>query len=239
MRKLVTAIFNEWIGTSTKPLTIAVLGGDSGEPELEHLSDSVITFYGIENTNDDPRFRELDLNSDSPLVLPDENYELVLCSQVIEHLYNLPQSIKLISSLVKPGGYIWLGFPASNMPHGSPEYYAAGYPVSTVIKLLPIEFEIVLSGQIGTKRNYLWTHSLREWPPLDELNHPFLYIWRTDTSLIRKIIRVLRRLCKAQIVLADNKIRVDIEWATESYLLAKRLVVNKSNLYPIMEPSSN
>ena len=96
MRKLVTAIFNEWIGTSTKPLTIAVLGGDSGEPELEHLSDSKITFYGIENTNDDLRFRELDPSSDSPLVLPDEDYELVLCSRVIKHLYNLPQSIKLI-----------------------------------------------------------------------------------------------------------------------------------------------
>ncbi len=221
MRGIVTEIFNDWVRISGIPASIAVVGGDSTDPELEHLSQSEMTFFGIENSTNDERFRHLDLNSDLSDFVPANRFDLVLCSQVVEHLYNLPQSIKVISSLVKPGGYLWLGFPASNFPHGSPDYYAAGYPVQTAVKLLPSEFEVVLSGQIGTKRNYLWTHTLREWPPIEELNQPFLFIWRTDTSLIRRTIRVLRRLRKVQIVLADNRIREDIEWATESYLLAK------------------
>lgn len=151
MRKLVTTKFNEWIESSTKPQSIAVVGGDSAEPELEHLPDSKITIFGIENANNDPRFRKLDLNSDFPYNTADEKYDLVLCSQVLEHLYNVPKALETITSFVKPGGHVWLGFPASNFPHGSPDYYAAGYPVQTAVKLLPSEFEVVLSGQIGTK----------------------------------------------------------------------------------------
>jgi hypothetical protein len=153
LRKLVNDIFNEQILQLTKPQTIAVVGGDSGEPELEQLSNSILTFYGIENVNNDPRFRELDLNSDLPYNTAHEKHDLVLCSQVIEHLYNLPHSIKLICGLVKPGGYLWLGFPCSNFPHGSPEYYSAGYPFQTVAKLLPSEFELIISGQLGSQRN--------------------------------------------------------------------------------------
>ena len=225
MRKLVTDIFNEWIESSSKPQTIAVVGGDSTEPELKHLSDSKITFYGIENSNNDPRFRELDLNTDHPHNTYNEKYDLVLCSQVIEHLYDVPKALKTIASLVKPGGHVWLGFPSSNFPHGSPEYYSAGYPFQTVAKLLPSDFELVISGQIGSKRNYLWTHTLREWPSLDELNHPIRFIWKTPASLPRKFVRTVRRLRQAHVVFINNEISHEIEWATESYLLAKRNMV--------------
>ena len=225
MRKIVTEIFNDWVRLSTIPVTIAVVGGDSTDPELALLSQSEMTFFGIENIANDERFRQLDLNSDLSDFVPANRFDLVLCSQVIEHLYNLPQSIKVISSLVKPGGYLWLGFPASNFPHGSPEYYSAGYPVQTAVKLLPSEFEVVLSGQIGTERNYLWTHLLREWPSLDELNHPIRFIWKTPASLPRKFVRTLRRLRQARVVFKNNEISHKIEWATESYLLAKRNVI--------------
>lgn len=221
MRKLVTAVFNEWLGSSTTPRTIAVVGGDSNEPELEHLADSMITFYGIENTNKDHRFRELDLNSDFPVDMRDEKYDLVLCSQVIEHLYDLPRSIGVVPGLVKAGGHIWLGFPASNIPHGSPEYFSAGYPFQTAAKLLPSGFEIIFGGQLGSKRNYLWTHYLREWPTLEELNNPIRFIWQTRTSVPRKIVRTLRRFRQAHVVFSNNKIYYEIEFATESYLLAR------------------
>jgi SAM-dependent methyltransferase len=225
VRKLVTDKFNEWIESSTKPESVAVVGGDSAEPELQLLSDSTITFYGIENTNNDHRFRKLDLNSDLPNNTAHETFDLVLCSQVVEHLYDVPKALKTIASLVKPGGHVWLGFPSSNFPHGSPEYYSAGYPFQTVAKLLPFEFELVISGQIGSKRNYLWTHTLREWPSLDELNHPIRFIWKTPVSLPRKVVRTVRRLRQAHVVFSNNETSHEIEWATESYLLAKRNVI--------------
>jgi len=109
VRKLVTDIFHEWIESSTKPQTIAVVGGDENEPELQLLSDSVITFFGIENTDNDSRFRELDLNADRPFNTAFGKYDLVLCSQVLEHLYDIPKSLKIITNLVKPGGHLWLG----------------------------------------------------------------------------------------------------------------------------------
>ena len=104
MRKIVTEIFNDWVRLSTIPATIAVVGGDSTDPELALLSQSEMTFFGIENIANDVRFRQLDLNSDLSDFVPANRFDLVLCSQVVEHLYNLPQSIKVISSLVKPGG---------------------------------------------------------------------------------------------------------------------------------------
>jgi SAM-dependent methyltransferase len=217
----VSAIFHEWLRSSSKPETIAVVGGDSTEPELEHLSDSVIIFYGIENTKNDPRFRLLDLNLDTHPVTSPDKYELVLCSQVIEHLYDLPKCLTTITSFVKPGGYVWFGFPSSNVPHGSPEYYSAGYPFQTVAKLLPPEFEILISGHLGSKRNYIWTHCLREWPSIDELNNPIRFIWRSPISLPRKIVRTLRRLRQASVVFSNNEVSYEIDWATESYLLAK------------------
>lgn len=89
---------------STIPATIAVVGGDSTDPELELLRQSEVTFFGIENNTNDERFRQLNLNSDLSDFVPTNRFDLVLCSQVLEHLLNLPQSIKVISRLVKPGG---------------------------------------------------------------------------------------------------------------------------------------
>jgi SAM-dependent methyltransferase len=221
MRKLVTAKFNDWLRTSITPRTIAVVGGDSNEPELEHLTDQLITFYGFENVNEDARFRKFDLNSDQSIDISNEKYDLVLCSQVIEHLYDLPRSIEAIAGLVKPGGHLWLGFPSSNFPHGSPEYFSAGYPFQTVAKLLPSGYEVVFGGQLGSKRNYLWIHSLREWPTVDELNQPIRFIWQTPASLPRKFVRTFRRFRQAQIVFSDNTICNEIDWATESYMLVQ------------------
>jgi hypothetical protein len=76
-------------------------------------------------------------------------------------------------------------------------------------------------GQIGSKRNYLWTHTLREWPSLDELNHPIRFIWKTPVSLPRKVVRTVRRLRQAHVVFSNNEISHQIEWSTESYLLAR------------------
>ena len=146
---------------------------------------------------------------------------MVLCSQVIEHLYDLPRSIEAIAGLVKPRGHLWLGFPSSNFPHGSPEYFSSGYPFQTVVKLLTSGNEVVFGGQLGSKRNYLWIHSLREWPTVDELNQLIRFIWQTPASLPRKFVRTFRRFRQAEIVFSDNTIVNEIDWATESYLLVQ------------------
>ena len=127
---------------------------------------------------------------------------------------------------------MWLGFPSSNVPHGSPEYYSAGYPFHTVAKLLPPEFEILISGHLGSKRNYIWTHCLREWPSLDELNNPIRFIWRSPISLPRKIVRTLRRLRQLSVVFSNTKFLMKLIGPLRAINWQKTMAVSQACLEP-------
>ena len=80
--------------------SIALVGGHIFEPELEVLKYKDLTHYGVEF---DLRVKTelFDLNISQ---IVDKNYDLVLCSQVLEHVYDVKQATENLAKLVRQGG---------------------------------------------------------------------------------------------------------------------------------------
>lgn len=225
MRDDVTDIFGAWVRDSNfKPQSVLVVGGSQSEPELQSIQSESSTFFcGIEPKGIKPeKFFFLDLEQETSEIGVSTRFDLVLCSQVLEHVSDLSRAIKLVCSLVSEDGYVFFGFPASNFPHGSPQYFSAGYPSQTVVRLLDKEFVVVIAGDIGSKKEYVWRHALREWPTRDELREPIRFIWRQPASVARRTFRIIRRLKSMWVLWIPFVPTHDIEWATESYVLARR-----------------
>ena len=188
------------------------------------LQNAHVTYFGIEQLPE-IKVEFLDLNSTLGINNWSGQFDLVLCSQVIEHIFNLPLAVDTICRLSKPKGFVWFGFPTSNFPHGSPEYFSAGYPFQTIVHFLPAQFKVVTSGQIGSKRHYLWIHTLRDWPSLAELTHPIASIWTlwiSNTGICEKFRRTKKRLRHLGLILGKNTINSELQWATEGWVLAQK-----------------
>jgi hypothetical protein len=157
--------------------SIGVLGGSSNEPELLELQkiypNCKVTYLGIKQGLQDTPFIELDLNRPAAA---GQFFDIIVCSQVLEHIWNLDNCMKILSQLVNPqNGLLWINCPASNMVHGSPEYFSAGYPHEMISKNLENhKFEIILADSVGSRRLYFFTHTLQYWPTKFELAHPLL-----------------------------------------------------------------
>jgi hypothetical protein len=129
MRWLVVSRFNQALEhLALSPSKIAIIGGSSGDPEVTLLTklypNANVTYLGIDNYGGEDSWLYLDLNKTATI---NYKYDLVVCSQVLEHIWDVSNALDLITELAKPNGFIWLNCPASNIAHGSPEFYSAGY----------------------------------------------------------------------------------------------------------------
>jgi 2-polyprenyl-3-methyl-5-hydroxy-6-metoxy-1,4-benzoquinol methylase len=160
-----------------KVSSVAVLGGSLSEPELSHLT-SKIEVFGI-----DGQGRFLDLNRPTPKDVT-EKFDLVLSSQTLEHLWNHKAFFDNLTNLCKTGGLVWVNCPASNFPHGSPDYYSAGFTSDYLnLNLIQRGFEIIHSETIASRRNYLARHSLGLWINERENRFPLRYLSRFSKPL--------------------------------------------------------
>ncbi len=173
MRWQIVEIFGNLISQVSESLdSIALVGGHIFEPELEVLKYKDLTHYGVEF---DSRVKTelFDLNISQ---IVDKNYDLVLCSQVLEHVYDVKQAIENLAKLVRQGGFLWIACPASNYAHGSPEYFSAGYTPELITNLLPLEdFEVIFAEKYGSERMYFYTHTLQRWPTQQEYKFPLRF----------------------------------------------------------------
>jgi SAM-dependent methyltransferase len=205
--------------------SIAVLGGTSKDPEVEVLKkqfpESKITYLGIENDSNDSPFSYLDLNESKEFK---ETFDFVVCSQVLEHLWNLEVAINMISELVPIDGHIWINCPTSNMPHGSPEYYSAGYtPLYLEKNFEKLGFRTLSSGSFGSQRYYKATHLLRLWSTKKEHDHPVWGYRISGRITLGKIKEMLFRMPgRFAMITWNSDVREDIDFATETYYFGKK-----------------
>jgi hypothetical protein len=201
-----------------------VVGGTQQDPEYQYLNDfnpnCSFQFFGIEEAKEN--FVYLDLNNYSKL-LP--NAELVLCSQVLEHVWNHESFFQNLSRLTSVNGYLWINVPMSNFVHGSPDYFSAGFSPDYLKKNLEkYKFEVIVNSSIGSKRYYFATHMLGIWLTEKEHANPLLgYRLQPGSTLgvMRKLFIDLAKL--TPLLFFSKKLTEAPRYATECFVLARRL----------------
>jgi len=184
---------------------ILVVGGGPGEPELRifEQGSGEIFFAGIDSDGSDENFLYLDLNLEEEI---DKTFDLVLCNQVLEHLYNPNRAFSNLERLVVPGGLLWITCPANNYRHGSPEYYSAGYSWEFLVRNLEnAGFVNIDSGELSSKRIYLYRHLLKIWPTEVQIQFPLFAYFGAQGNIFRKLFYNLKTIAYRVIIVLGNR----------------------------------
>lgn len=153
--------------------SIAIVGGSRHEPELKLLDINTenVDIFGISQGE-----IFLDVNTHSVPKAYRARYDLVLCSGVVEHIYNHDNLIKCLKDLLVDSGQIFFSFPISNMYHGSPDYFSPGFTTDFFIKSFERQGLLIEdSGSLGGERIYFFTHTLNQWPDFRLYRRPLLF----------------------------------------------------------------
>lgn len=217
MRWEVTKKFYQSISPFLEDIqSVAVVGGSSREPELailQNITELNLEIFGIDpEVWETEKFHYVDLNY--PILEQYKKFDLLLCSQVLEHLWDVKQALSNLTKLTAPGGLIWIGCPASNFPHGLPGYFSAGYQPDLIVNLLKLQkIEIITRGVLGSKRYYFLTHALQAWATIGQYRVPLFF------GLSRYYpFQILDRLSAT---FKSSKTSNLQKFATESYVLAR------------------
>jgi hypothetical protein len=222
-RALVLAEFLRYVPSlmgDKKSLHVAVIGGTPEEYELAALKkvgfEVNFKVFGIDT---DSIF--LDLNSDFPKSeLPKLQFDLILCSQVLEHTWNLDAVFRNLTHFISHDTLIWLAAPASNKFHGSPEFYSAGYTeVFIAHNFEKMGVATLQAGHIGTKRNYLATHLLPRWLSVRSHANPIFFSFGQGRFIANIYFTVKFFPWTLLLLLVSPKISNDPKFATESWFL--------------------
>ena len=214
----------QWEAPSGGELHVLVVGGSRAEPEvlaLEAMGFSIeVRVVGIGQFDDflDLNVNPMEQTSFATCALPD----LVLCSQVLEHVWNHRNFFDWMRTLCGQKTFLWLAAPAANRPHGSPDYYSAGFtPQYLAMNLKDKGFKILNNGSIGSERLYVATMTSPVW--LSVLGHHFppFESFRQRFSIKEFVTRVRKMPGMLPLVLRSPKVRNDIRYATESWVWAQ------------------
>lgn len=207
------------------PTEIAIVGGSSQDPEVKlvrlRYPEAQVIFLGIDNYGNEARWLELDLNARKKI---DNKYQLVVCSQVLEHIWNMKNALHNLAQLVQQNGYLWLNCPASNIAHGSPDYFSAGYtPEYLSANLNEYGFNSRIVGNIGSERYYKTTHLFRHWATEIEHDKPVFGYRISKPITLGKIKEMLFRLPSRLIMKTWSKhLSDDLNFATETYYFGQK-----------------
>ena len=223
MREIVTSRFESLIAPFLHRIeSVAVVGGSIEEPEvqiLRKLKTLSVTRLGIDPDCD----HHFNLNYLSKL---DLQFDLVLCSQVLEHIWDVKVGIQNLANITSPEGILWIACPASNRSHGSPYFFAAGYQPELISNLGELfGCSSLAQERIGSKRNYFFTHALRVWPTPEEARHPVSQynFARYGGGKLKKSLRFIRDLPgRIYSCFISSNVTSEIEYATETYVMLKR-----------------
>jgi hypothetical protein len=223
MRWKVVEVFTEL----TKPFvseiqSIAVVGGSANEPELEIFQNNknlVVHFYGIDSNVGSQDFTYLDLNlsPNQDNGFSNMKYDLILCSQVLEHIWDIKQGLETLAQLATNNGLIWVACPASNYAHGSPSYFSAGYQPELISNLLEKQgIKIFSKGCLGSKRYYFMTHALQIWATRNEHISPLTFGFSRyfPSQIFGRFMAIFK----------SPKITTELKYATETYVLARKTI---------------
>ncbi len=213
------------IFSTNRNLRVAVVGGYEDEPEIRALKtlgfNLEVSIFGI-----DENMYFLDLNNE-PVITQSSygDFDLILCSQVWEHIWNHESAFKNLLRLTSKGSFLWLACPASNHPHGSPSYFSAGFTSEYLsLNITKMGLAIIARGQIGTPRNYRATHVLPTWLSVRGHSFPPVYAFE-DRSVYSRILHSIKYFfTNISFLGISPAITDEIGYATESWIFAQNQI---------------
>jgi SAM-dependent methyltransferase len=225
-RQEIINVFRGAIGNEnlSKVKKVLVLGGPLNEPELQvlrEMGEYVFYFAGVEEIPDS-NWINLDLNFLKTEIK--EKFDFILCSQVIEHVWNTNSAFSNISSLLNRDGFAWVACPANNFPHGSPEYYAAGYSSEFLEVLAKFNnMEVLCSGTLSNPRVYLYRHLLNIWPTNFQLKFPLIAYFGIEGTRMKKFFWQFKTfICRMIIVTASPRYSHGVARPIETWIFCKK-----------------
>lgn len=204
-------------------MKIAIIGGKEHEPEIalikQFIAKPQITFLGIEP----PMDQYLDLNSNH-FPINATRYDLILCSQVMEHIWDHKNAFKHFENLLESKGYVYVSCPSSNRSHGSPNFFSAGFTPSFLTNHANNAKLIVqVSDQFGTKRLYNSIHLLNIWLSPRGHKFPILFCFEETKSFWKKILLPIRYLPEILLLHCSSKKLTSKErYATKTFIWATK-----------------
>jgi SAM-dependent methyltransferase len=188
-------------------LKVAILGGGPDEPEilaLERLGFfPEVTVFGIDENNE-----YLDMNQIFKEKF-DIDFDLILCSQVLEHIWCHENAFRNILHIMPSGSHVWLGCPTSNRAHAGPDYFyfSAGFTRTFLVNNLEhLGLSVIASGQLGTARFYRATHTMPVWLTVKSHMFPILHSFPGYKKGTRIAFVVRYGLRNLELFLFSNKI---------------------------------
>ena len=225
--RMVGLSFLEGFLTSGPKLqSVGIVGGSIEDLEVRILRDfyphASFEILGIELSE-----TFLDLNQGVSIT---RNFDLLLCTNVLEHVYEHQNFAKNLKSLAGESGYVWLSVPFSDMYHGAPEFYSSGYDPKYVSQLLKQQsFEIRQAVNFGSERLYLFTHLLHDWPGMIRYYHPLLGQLMWLCGLLQNprppIKRFLKSFWMRRIIVTSSSTKFDSDPlnSTTTFVIAQKI----------------
>ena len=200
-------------------LNVSLVGGSDEEPELAVLKELGyeinLTKYGIEYYE---IFCDLNKNNDIEKI----DVDLLICANVLEHIWNVENFFENINNLSNEDTLVYINCPKSNMEHGSPEYYSAGYAKEFLIKNLEFKgFSILEAGEVGTERYYKSIHLLQAWYTKKEVEAKYRFKENSMSYKLKHLMKLYNLGHYLSLSRASNDSH-DSAFMTNSYVFAKK-----------------
>ena len=213
---------------------LLILGGSVNDPEIDIVRDISgelnLQFVGIDDKfTENFRFDYLDFNNFDSSIDIGFRPDIALCTGVVEHLWNIHAMFQNFEHLLLSETLLWITFPVSQYPHGSPDWYGAGYNPEMIKRIGELfGFQSISYGHTGNRRNYLFRHVLHIWPEIGG-GVMWLYRWPLfsyiprEGSFVRKLLYQFTSI-PARIILqfSSKKSTDDLLNATVGYVLFRK-----------------
>jgi ubiquinone/menaquinone biosynthesis C-methylase UbiE len=122
----------------------------------------------------------------------DNFFDVILCTEVIEHILYPNETIKEFSRLLKPNGTLILTAPVCSIPHFSPYYYYNGFSEYYYKEMARLNsFEIVSIKSNGDAFEYIGGEIFRS---ISALKNPYRIVFRFISIGYILLLKILSKV---------------------------------------------
>jgi hypothetical protein len=193
------------------------------DPEIEvvlsKLENSKIYSIGLADEVD------IRFNLDRDKWLDKTSFDLLIVSNVLEHVWNLENTFDNFNTMMKESSYIYIVGPTSNYYHLSPNFFSSGYTYDFILNnLAKRHFKTIIAGGIGSQRLNFMQHALRSWPSKKAHSLPLLFAYDEVRFPLRLYLYFKNFFCIVISQFKSSLLVSDPNFYTGMYLIMQKKI---------------